>query len=51
MVASWVVFQVIKTLTEGLGLPDWFPAFALALLIVFFPCACFGDLLLRGAAR
>ncbi len=37
LVASWVVFQVIQTLTEGLGLPDWFPAFALVLLLVGLP--------------
>ena len=34
LVASWVVFQVIQTLTEGLGLPEWFPALALVLLLI-----------------
>ena len=28
VVVSWVVFQVVQTVTEGLGLPQWFPAFA-----------------------
>ncbi len=37
LVASWVVFQVIQTLTEGLGLPDWFPAFALVLMLIWLP--------------
>ncbi|NIR43444.1 MAG: hypothetical protein GWN99_07920, partial [Gemmatimonadetes bacterium] len=23
--ASWLVFEVVQTLTEGLGLPEWFP--------------------------
>ena len=31
--ASWVVFQVVQTVTEGLGLPTWFPAFAALLLL------------------
>ncbi len=25
---SWVVFQVVQTLTEGLGLPGWVPPLA-----------------------
>lgn len=36
-VGSWVVFQVVQTLTEGLGLPTWFPAFALVLLLIGLP--------------
>ena len=32
--ASWLVFQVVQTLTEGLGLPDWVPPFALILLLI-----------------
>ncbi len=35
--ASWVVFEVVQTLTEGLGLPEWFPAFALGLLLIGLP--------------
>ncbi len=31
------VFTVVQTLTEGLGLPEWFPAFALVLLLVGLP--------------
>ena len=23
--ASWVIYQVVQGLTEGPGLPDWFP--------------------------
>ena len=37
LVASWLVFQVVQTLTEGLGLPDWVPPFALILLIIGLP--------------
>ena len=35
--ASWLVFEIVQTLTEGLGLPEWFPAFALILLLVGLP--------------
>jgi serine/threonine-protein kinase len=37
LVASWVVFEVVQTLTEGLGLPQWFPAFAAVLLLIGLP--------------
>ncbi|MFC1661076.1 tetratricopeptide repeat protein, partial [Gemmatimonadota bacterium] len=37
LVGGWIAFEVVQTLTEGLGLPDWIPALALVLLIVFFP--------------
>ncbi len=30
-------YQVIQSLTEGLGLPKWFPAFAVVLFIVLLP--------------
>ena len=31
---SWVVFEVVQTLTEGLGLPDWVPPLAFVLLLI-----------------
>ena len=37
VVASWAVLSVVDTLGGALNLPDWFPAFALALLIVGLP--------------
>ncbi len=37
VVVSWLVFQVAQTLTEGLGLPDWVPPFALILLLIGLP--------------
>ena len=37
VVASWVVFEVVQTVTEGLGLPQWFPAFAALLLLIGLP--------------
>ena len=35
--AGWVVFQIVQTVTEGLGLPPWFPAFAALLLLIGLP--------------
>jgi len=32
-----VAYQAVQALTEGLGLPQWFPAFALVLFIVGLP--------------
>ncbi|UCF19938.1 MAG: hypothetical protein JSU87_00570, partial [Gemmatimonadota bacterium] len=37
VVGAWIAFEVTQTLTEGLGLPDWFPPLALVLLIVGLP--------------
>jgi serine/threonine-protein kinase len=37
VVGAWIAFQVTQTLTEGLGLPEWFPPLALVLLIVGLP--------------
>lgn len=34
---SWVVFQVVKELTETAGLPDWVTPFALVLLLLGLP--------------
>ncbi len=35
--ASWVIYEVVHSLTEGLGLPDWFPGLAVVLLLVGLP--------------
>jgi TolB-like protein len=37
IVGGWVAFEVVQTLTEGLGLPEWFPSFAIVLLIIGLP--------------
>jgi TolB-like protein len=34
---AWLVFEVVQTVTEGLGLPQWFPAFAALLLLIGLP--------------
>ena len=35
--AAWVALQVAELLTESAGLPEWFPAFALGLLVLGLP--------------
>jgi TolB-like protein/Flp pilus assembly protein TadD len=35
--AGWIVFEIVQTVTEGLGLPQWFPAFAALLLLIGLP--------------
>jgi protein kinase/serine/threonine-protein kinase len=37
LVASWVALQVVDVLAQNFGLPDWFPAFAVALLVIGLP--------------
>ena len=37
VVAGWVAYQVVQSLTEGLRLPEWFPALAIVLLIIGLP--------------
>jgi tetratricopeptide (TPR) repeat protein len=37
LVGAWIGFEVIQSLTEGLGLPQWFPGFAILLFIVGLP--------------
>jgi TolB-like protein len=37
VVGAAVGYQLIQALTEGLGLPDWFPAFAIVLFIILLP--------------
>ncbi|MGK7313616.1 MAG: tetratricopeptide repeat protein [Candidatus Longimicrobiales bacterium M2_2A_002] len=37
LVGSWIGYEVILALTEGVGLPDWVPPFAIALFIIGLP--------------
>jgi len=37
LVGSWVALQVVDVLANNFGLPDWFPPFALALLVIGLP--------------
>jgi hypothetical protein len=34
---AWIGYEAIQSLTEGLGLPEWFPGFAVVLFIVGLP--------------
>ena len=34
LVGGWIAYEIVQSLTEGLGLPEWFPAFAVVLLII-----------------
>ncbi|MDP2471347.1 MAG: tetratricopeptide repeat protein [Candidatus Palauibacterales bacterium] len=36
-VGSWVALQVVDVIGQNFGLPDWFPAFALGLLVIGLP--------------
>lgn len=36
-VGAWVSLQVVDVLAQNFGLPEWFPAFALALLVIGLP--------------
>ena len=48
VVGAWIGFEVIQTLTEGLGLPEWFPALALVLFIVGLPIVLATAFVQRG---
>lgn len=37
LIGSWIGYQVIQGLTEGLGLPEWFPGMAVVLFIIGLP--------------
>jgi TolB-like protein len=37
LLGSWVALQVVDVLADNFGLPDWFPPFALALLVIGLP--------------
>ena len=37
IVASWIALQVVDVLVDNFGLPGWFPAFALGLLVIGLP--------------
>ncbi len=36
-VGAWIGYEVIQGLTEGMGLPGWFPSFAVVLFIIGLP--------------
>ncbi len=48
-VAAWIVLQVVQTLTESLGLPLWFPQFAVLLLLIGLPIVLATAFVQQGA--
>ncbi len=51
MAVSWAVLQVVDTLVGTLGLPDWFPPLALALLLVGLPIVLATAFVQEGGPR
>ena len=45
---GWVVLQIVDTLTGTLRLPEWFPPFALVLLLIGFPMVIATAFVQRG---
>lgn len=37
LVGAWIALQVVDVLANNFGLPEWFPAFALGLLVIGLP--------------
>ena len=37
LVGAWIGYEIIQALTEGLGLPDWVPGFAVVIFIIGLP--------------
>jgi eukaryotic-like serine/threonine-protein kinase len=50
-VGSWVVYQVVLGVFEGLGLPDWVPPTALLLLLVGLPIVLATAFVQEGGPR
>lgn len=37
LVSAWIGYQVVLSLTDGIGLPDWVPGFAIVLFVIGLP--------------
>ncbi len=48
---SWAVIEAIQGLTEATGLPEWFPSFAVGLLLIGLPIVLATAVVQRGAAE
>jgi eukaryotic-like serine/threonine-protein kinase len=51
LVGSWIGYQVILALTDGLGLPSWVPPFAFVLFIIGLPLVVATAFVQEGAPR
>jgi len=50
LVGSWGALQVVESVTENAGLPDWVPPFALILLVVGLPVVLATAIVQEGVA-
>ena len=48
LLGAWFGYEVIQSMTEGLGLPNWFPGLAVVLFIVGLPIVLATALVQRG---
>ncbi len=48
LVGAWIALQVVDVLSNTVGLPEWFPRFALALLIIGLPVVLATAFVQRG---
>jgi tetratricopeptide (TPR) repeat protein len=51
MVSAWIAYEVVQSLTEGLGLPAWFPPFAVVLFIIGLPIVLATAIVQEGTGR
>ncbi len=49
LLGSWFVYEVVQGLTQGLGLPEWFPALAVVLLLIGLPIVVATAFVQQGA--
>jgi TolB-like protein len=49
LVGAWIGYEVIQSLTEGIGLPDWVPGFAVVVFIIGLPIVLATALVQEGA--
>jgi len=49
-VGGWIAYSIVQSLTEGLGLPYWFPPFAIVLLIIGLPIVLATAIVQEGVA-
>ena len=51
LAGSWIAMQVVETLTNNAGLPDWVPPFAVVLLVIGFPVVMATAFVQEGTGR
>jgi TolB-like protein/Flp pilus assembly protein TadD len=50
VLGSWIALQVVDVLVSSFGLPEWFPGFALALLVIGLPIILATAIVQQGLA-